>query len=497
MSQTTPTVPQRQLYGRWTRPRSAGLLGMTFGTTLIVLLSFAIVFIAFMVLGWPAGLIPLAVLTVINIPLVWSRDGRSGWERGIEMWQWRKVRKNGEHLYRGGRFSTIPGGGARLPGILAGSKMYEDEAAGGQRFGMLHLPKDHYAIVLRARAQGGEWVDQRVIDRWVNLWGNALATIGQPADIAGVTATVETLPTTGQELQAEVKRLRTDNGDIPELVQSVMQQTTGMSRAAVSIHGRCAVVFRGETGRRRRAEDQAAEIARQLPNLLSHFDAAGLPCEPMTAADIAALTRRAYTISDYPEIERCEILGEPHGVTWPTAGPIGCKEESDEYLHDGARSITWEMDTAPAGAVDERVLTALLGPARDAPRKRVTIVYRVHDAADAVKISDDDYKDAIVAHQTQRGVGSAEASLRVESTGASRTEQARGAGLARFGLLVTVTAPEDADMPRLATLTKGLSEASRLQIRRCYRYQAAAFAGSLGVGLLLPEHESIMDILAG
>ncbi len=492
------TERQRLLYGRWQRPRSAGLFGLTFGTTLIALVSIVAAMIALMAVGLPYGLVVAAVLIVVNLPLVWSHDGRSGWERGIEMWQWRKAGKRGERLYRGGRFSIIPGGGARLPGILASSKMFEDEAAGGHRFGMIHLPaKEHYSIVLSARAQGGEAVPQTVVDRWVSGWGQAIATIGQASDIAGISATVETLPTTGQELRAEVHRLKDTHRLPPQLVADVMVETTQMSQAATNLLGRIAITFKAEASRRKSPADQSAEIARRLPTILNHLDAAGVPSRPMTASEISGMMRRSYSIGDYADIEMCDIKGTDHGIQWHQVGPLGCKEESDRYLHDGAVSVTWEMDIAPAGAVDERVLTALLAPSGDAPYKRVTLVYRPLDAAVAVKTSEDDYKNALVANATQRGVGSAAAALRVEAASASRTEQARGAALVPFGLLVTVTAPETADLPRVATLTRGLGESARLALRRCYRFQAAAFAGSTGVGLLLPEHESISDTLAG
>ena len=126
---------------------------------------------------------------------------------------------------------------------------------------------------------------------------------------------------------------------------------------------------------------------------------------------------------------------------------MAAEEFFDRYSHDGARSVTWEMDTAPAGAVDEGVLRRLLAPNAEVPRKRVAIFYRPHTAADAVKIVDSDFKDALAAEQSGKGLTSAAATIKVESTARAREEQARGHGLVRFGLLVTVTEPFDGDLP--------------------------------------------------
>ena len=155
------------------------------------------------------------------------------------------------------------------------------------------------------------------------------------------------------------------------------------------------------------------------------------------------------------------------------------------------------MDTAPAGAVDEGVLRRLLAPNGEVPRKRVAIFYRPHTAADAVKIVDSDFKDALAAEQSGKGLTSAAATIKVESTARARQEQARGHGLVRFGLLVTITEPLDGDLPGAEAITRDLAVQSRLRIRRCYRYQAAAFAASLGVGVILPDHASVPGALAG
>ena len=85
-----------------------------------------------------------------------SLDGRSGYERALIMWQFRKARRRGEHVYASGAFSRIPGGRYRLPGVLAETECYEAVDAQNRRFGMIHMPSKHcYTVVLEAHPQGG------------------------------------------------------------------------------------------------------------------------------------------------------------------------------------------------------------------------------------------------------------------------------------------------------------------------------------------------------
>jgi hypothetical protein len=130
--------------------------------------------------------------------------------------------------------------------------------------------------------------------------------------------------------------------------------------------------------------------------------------------------------------------------------------------------------------------------------KRVTIIYRPHSAADAAHTVDSDYRDALAAITGSSGLAKAQAELDVQATAQSRIAQARGHGLVRFGLLVTVTQPDDtADVPRIDALVRDLAHQCRLVVHRAHYWQAAAFTASLGVGVIPPDHSTIPSMLAG
>ncbi|MEV6140488.1 SCO6880 family protein [Nocardia sp. NPDC051990] len=481
-----------RMYGRWERPRSAGFFGLTWGVSMLGLALVVMVMVGFMItrsLSVAAGLIVAAAL--VFTPLAITRSGRTGWEIALLRVQFAAARARGEHVYQAGRFSKIPGI-AKLPGLLADSRLSEYETAGGKRFAMLHIRRsDHYTVVLRVIPRGKELVDQAQIDAWVEGYGQFLATQSRGGEVVAVTSVLENVVETRLKQAREVARLV--RPDAPAYAQAVMREAAAdIGGVGVRIEARVAITYRAiGKGRIRRDEaEQAREIGNRLQGVLSQLARAGLPATPLQAWEVFGLVRARYDLAAQRDVEAAgpDITGTQ---SWDSVGPIAHQDRWDHYVHDGARSITWEMDAAPRGAVMETVLEELLRPRADVPRKRVAIVYRLHSAAEATTLVDSDFRDAVAAEQTERGIASASARIRVANTQASREEQARGAGLTRFGALVTVTDHLDGDLPGIEASVKGMAAASRLGVRRCYGTQAAAFAASLGIGLILPEHTSI------
>ncbi len=148
---------------------------------------------------------------------------------------------------------------------------------------------------------------------------------------------------------------------------------------------------------------------------------------------------------------------------------------------------TFAAVDAPRGAVTSRVLAALLGECKGALRKRVTLTFRPHRAGDAAAIVDADVRTAIGWEGARAGEAKATETAALAAARQTAREEAAGAGLTRFALLVTVTA-DPAALEEVAEQAVQLGRASRLRLRRCYGSQAAAFAAALGVGLVLPAH---------
>jgi hypothetical protein len=164
------------------------------------------------------------------------------------------------------------------------------------------------------------------------------------------------------------------------------------------------------------------------------------------------------------------------------------------YRHDDAASITWTMTSPPRGAVDSGVLADLLAPHSDVTRKRVTLVYRPHTAAEAATIADRDVRTAIGKSGT-RGVERAGVTAAVTHAEQAAKEEAQGAGLTRFSLLVTATVDDVDQLAQAAETVDQLGRASRVRLRRAYGCQSAAFAAALGVGVVLPAHVAVPELL--
>ncbi|MBB5916869.1 hypothetical protein BJY24_005781 [Nocardia transvalensis] len=484
------TAPR--MYGRWERPRSAGFFGLTWATSMLGLALVIAVMVTFMATRslTSTGTV-LAAAAVVFVPLAVPIGGRTGWEylalRGQYVW----ARGRGEPLYRAGRFARIPGA-ARLPGLLADSRLSEYETPGGRRFALVHVRRtDHFTVIVRVLPRGKELVDQTQIDSWVAEFGQFLAAQSRGGEVAAVTAVTESVVETHLKQHREVARLV--RADAPEFARTVMNQAAAdIGGVGVRLEARIAITYRaiGKGRVRRDAAEQAREIGQRLQAVLSQLARAGLPATPLEGWEVLGLVRSRYDLAAQRDIEAAgRKLTDTQ--TWDSVGPVAHDDRWDHYLHDGGRSITWEMDAAPRGAVIETVLEELLRPRADVPRKRVAIVYRLHSAAEAADIVDADYRDALAAEQTERGMASAAASIRTDNTRASRHEQASGAGLTRVGALVTITDTLDADLPGIDNSAKTMAAASRLSLRRCYGTQAATFAASLGIGVILPEHSSL------
>jgi hypothetical protein len=244
-------------------------------------------------------------------------------------------------------------------------------------------------------------------------------------------------------------------------------------------------------GPKRSLHEMAIEIGNRLPGLTVPLAAAGAAAaEPMTSASLAAAVRLAYDPSVHALVEELGLASA--NIDWADAGPAAQEEAADHLWHDGATSITWVMSQAPRGVVYSSVLAKLLAPHPDITRKRVTLLYRPHDSARAAELVEKDRRDALFnASGGRRRVVSARSSHSVQAAEQAAQEEARGAGLVRFGMVVTASVMGEADSTRLRqveAVVDSLATSSRVVLRRAWGSQSAAFLAALPLGLVLPAH---------
>ncbi|MEZ2122980.1 SCO6880 family protein [Corynebacterium sp. CCM 9203] len=485
-------------YGNWVKPRSAGLYGMTFGTTIIMVFTFVTCILVMTLFGPVIGGPFFLLAAVLLAPLILRVGGRSGYERLAIMMRFFAAGRRGEHTYRAGRFSRVPGGSYRLPGIASRLELYSTPTPGLGDFALGHdKRKGFYTMWLRCFPSGGEAIEQHDIDFMVSQWGAFLTDCCSIADLIQVAVTHESRPESGLRLQSEAQRISA-GGDV-ELARHIVHEAAAiLPPVSARLDSRVALTFKASTAETRKDPSAAAvEFARFLPQLMTRLAQAGVTSTLMTPSEVCGFVHAAYDPESEALIEQAVLDETDHGFTWSNAGPQSAVETRNDYVHDGYRSSVFEMQDAPAGVVSEMVLKPLIAIDGNIPRKRVTMVFRPHSSSEAIAISDDDFRNTLFKARARGGIGSVSDDLAATAAGQTRQEIANGYGLVRFGVYATVT-HIDGDGSELARQESVIQQRARqcgVLLRRCRHWQAAAFAGGLGIGIVLPEETTISNVL--
>ncbi len=349
----------------------------------------------------------------------------------------------------------------------------------------------HYTIVLEAYPDGDALVDQSQIDSQVAHWGAWLAQLGVDEGIEGASVTIETAPDTGVRLARMVEG-NLDESASP-FARSVAQAIVAdLAVGSPSITTRIAITFSGRThdanGSDRGRASMAEEIGSRLPVLLSSLGdtGAGTTVRACTAQDIVDFTRAAYDPTVATRIEQARAEGGT-GLTWAEAGPVFAEDQIDRYYHDRGVSKSWQMYEAPSGMFYSTALRRMVEPTKGVLRKRVTILFRPVPAGEATDVIESDINNATFASSQKQRVSARQRARLAYATKAAE-EEAQGAGLVRFGLIVTVTCASSTEFPRLDKMVPSLGNQARLRLRPALGNQAVAFQTALPLGLVLPEH---------
>jgi hypothetical protein len=152
------------------------------------------------------------------------------------------------------------------------------------------------------------------------------------------------------------------------------------------------------------------------------------------------------------------------------------------------------MSQAPRGEVRENVLARLVAPHGEIARKRVTLLYRVIDPGEAARIVERDLHNADFrvnssARPTARSV------VEQQAARATAQEEARGAALVNFGMLLSATVFEESQLPAAVAAVENLAPTARVSLRPVWGSQDSAFAAALPVGLFLPAHLKVPEAI--
>lgn len=449
--------------------------------------------------GLAAALITMgAVGLLLLLTAVRDRHGQSALARTVTRIGWMNTRRKRNNIYRSGPLGRTDWGTTQLPGLAAGSRLSEWRDSYQRPFALIqHVATSDFTIVLGSDPDGSSLVDEEQVDIWVAEWGMWLANLANEPGIEAVTVTIETAPDTGLRLRREVDSRLVD--DAPTFSRELLQGIVSAYPAGSAVvKAYIALTFSAATrpgARKRSPEEIGRELAARIPGLTQSLGATGAGAvRPLSAQELCEVVRVAYDPAAAVLIDEANAAGEPPEIPWTEVGPAAHQANWDSYRHDSALSVSWMMSTAPRGAVPSSILTRLLAPHRDIARKRVTLLYRPIDPGRAAAIVDADTR-AATFNLTAADRPNARSLASVRAALATAEEEASGAGLVNFGMLVTATVTDPTRVADARAAVDNLSATARLALRPVYGSQDSAFAAALPLGLVLPKHLQVPSAL--
>ncbi|MEU0090346.1 SCO6880 family protein [Kribbella sp. NPDC006257] len=481
-------------YGNWRRPASAGIAGLgTLGTALMMG-GLVVTLMATMAGGIPGAVVSTtAVGAALLMLMTKDKHGQSSLQRLSTRIGWQRAKMARHNVYRSGPLGRTAWGKFQLPGLAAASQLSEFEDSYGRPFALLFYPSTrHFTVVINAEPDGASLVDEDQVDVWVAHWGQWLASLGHEPGIVAASVTVESTPDTGIRLRREVTHNLQDGS--PAIARAMLAEVIQTyPEGSALVNARVALTFKGtdRQGKRRKEEDMGRELASRLPALTQSLTSTGAgAARPVTAQELCETVRIAYDPAAAVLIDEARSQGISPELQWTDAGPAGAQSYWDKYRHDSAWSVTWQMSQAPRGEVFSSVLSQLVAPHPDVDRKRVTMLYRPLDAATSARMVEADKRNA-----SFRATASARPSARslAEARAADRTamEEARGAGLVNFGMIVTGTVMSVEQLPDMIAAIDNLGATARVLLRPAYGSQDSAFVAALPLGIVLQSHLSV------
>lgn len=487
------------VFGNLTVPRRSGLLGLSFGGS-IALVPIILIMIFLVAFGQMAAAIAVVATTIVVIVLskVTRKENHSIFGRIMLRFVQKRKEKTQQNMYIAGPTGKgTPDGATRLPGLMARSELTEQTDSFGEPFGLIRLSGNgvhNYSVVMETHPDGEALIDRDEMERRVALWGAWLSQRGSDEGIRGASVTIESSPDSGLRLARLLDDNRTE--DSPEFSRNVTDQIREtFQTGAPQLVARVTVTFSGKRldGRAgdRGTDEMAEEIGNRLPAIRAGLAGTGAgSVRACTAQQITDFTRVAYDPTVATTVEEMQADGGT-GLLWEDAGPSFARDDFDLYRHDRAVSKSWTMWEGPSGHFTADSLKRVLNPLPGVLRKRVTLLYRPITTDKTTAIVQQEQNDALFAQSQTRN--DARAMHRLAAARKTASEEAQGAGLTRFGVVLTITSKNSEDFRRWDRQVPGMFARARLRVRPALANQAVTFQAGLPLGLVLPDHMLIPD----
>lgn len=484
-------------YGNWFRQKTAGLFrGISAGGTWLLLAGMLVSMFALMANPLTGLLVVLATIVALLLMMWRDRHHLNVIDKTGERVMFWNQKSKGQTEYRAGLISKIPHGHAQLPGMLAQSRLFEFTDSFGDPFAAIYYRTTaQYTVVFMSQPQGESDVDQDQRNQWVANWGQWIAERSNELGAEQITATVETAAESGIRARAEVER-RLDPNAAP-FSRAVMRESVATAKTP-RITSYVTVTFSASPrpgAAVRPMEEMAVFLSTRVRALAAQLSQTGAgPVRPCTPADLTELARVAYEPATAEFFDRARLENEPYQLRWNEVGPTAHQADWDKFFHDGAVSRTWTMTEPPRAAVQETSLRVLLNPHPELTRKRVTVIYRPMEATEGARAVDKQTGEANAERGMQKG-GNARMAASHSAVKRTADEEAAGAAMVPFGMIVTATTTDLDNWSALDYAVESLSAQARIQLRPAYGTQAAGFAAGLPLGIVPSQHSRLTGVM--
>ena len=179
MSTSGATETQVRTYGNWRHPRLAGLGKLSFFQTMALLALIIVSILVYGSFGLAHAAVPLlSGLSILGAMEIRDAHGVSVWDKMVERVSFARRRRARRTVYRSGPIGVVPGGRARIPGLLSGSRISEHVDSYDRPFALTHHGNGHVSIIMGVAPSGIALVDQERIYQQVAHWCAWLADLG-------------------------------------------------------------------------------------------------------------------------------------------------------------------------------------------------------------------------------------------------------------------------------------------------------------------------------
>lgn len=500
---STETLPT---YGGYHRPKGFGVGPFgPIGTGLLIALAFLV-----MLLVPLAGVVTSITVAILGglglLSLVWKdRYQQSALDRIGMRVGFNRAAKAGATEYLPGSLTYI--GGHRLPGVLADSHLHVWKDKSGAEFTILEYPDSKLFVVnISAEPDGAGGMDPEDLTHQVEKYGEWLASLAyESIELVQASVCIETSQDSGAGLTLEMDTNESPNAswlakkwskDIKmhyplggSAIRTYITATFSAPKAQLDLDGN---KIKGQSP----VEAIGRLIADRLPHMLEDLPETGAgEVEPMTADEVIEAVRCAYNPEDREIYDICASKGTlPPSTLWDNVGPSGASAKRDHYVHSGGASITWET----VGFISTRVISKVLMPILEPTvgvTKRVTWLYQPIDPAQAAMIAETDHR-AAEGRILNAKKPTARQHRNLAEADTARANEASGAALMNFAILVTATVLDVANLADAKATVNHQGPVARLALRLMHGTQDSAFAQALGpLGLVTAKHLNIPTAL--